>query len=126
MTDARVITGGHDLELIGGVVTFRDITDDGANERERPIGVFDRKDVLATRVMKSFPYYPLLMDVLEGYAARGMDRSWAELQRTIGVGLNKALLGGDTVETLNQTAAQAFDQAKRAGYSPDKTGPRPQ
>jgi multiple sugar transport system substrate-binding protein len=78
------------------------------------------------KVVDAFPYYPLLMEVLEGYAARGMDRSWAELQRTIGVGLNKALLGGETVETLNNTAAQTFDQAKRAGYSPDATGPRPQ
>lgn len=98
---------GVDLALAGGSVARISVAND-------------------PKVVEAFPYYPLLMDVLEGYAARGMDRSWAELQRTIGVGLNKALLGGETVETLNETAAQTFDQAKRAGYSPDATGPRPQ
>ncbi len=77
------------------------------------------------QVIAKFPYYPLLMDVLEGYAARGMDRSWAELQRTIGVGLNKVLLGEDPQKGLVSTAGQAYDQATRAGYSPSKTGPRP-
>jgi multiple sugar transport system substrate-binding protein len=77
------------------------------------------------RVVKKFPYYPLLMDILKGYAARGMDRSWAELQRTIGVGLNKILLGEDVKQGLTETARQAYDQAERAGYTPDKTGPRP-
>jgi multiple sugar transport system substrate-binding protein len=77
------------------------------------------------KVVEAFPYYPLLMDVLEGYAARGMDRSWAELQRTIGVGLNKILLGQDPVEGLVETAGQTFDQAQKAGYDPAKTGPRP-
>jgi hypothetical protein len=65
------------------------------------------------------------MDILKGYAARGMDRSWAELQRTIGVGLNKILLGEDVKQGLTETARQAYDQAERAGYTPDKTGPRP-
>ncbi|MGI9334782.1 MAG: extracellular solute-binding protein [Gammaproteobacteria bacterium] len=78
-----------------------------------------------SKVVEAFPYYPLLMDVLKGYAARGMDRSWAELQRTIGVGLNKVLLGDDPVQGLMSTAGQAFDQAQRAGYDPAKTGPRP-
>lgn len=77
------------------------------------------------KVVEAFPYYPLLMDVLKGYAARGMDRSWAELQRTIGVGLNKILLGEDVREGLLDTARQAFDQAGRAGYTPDKTAARP-
>jgi maltose-binding protein MalE len=76
-------------------------------------------------VVEAFPYYPLLMDVLKGYAARGMDRSWAELQRTIGVGLNKVLLGESVVEGLNATAGQTFDQAERAGYDPAATGARP-
>ena len=76
-------------------------------------------------VVEAFPYYPLLMDILEGYAARGMDRSWAELQRTIGVGLNKILLGQDPVDGLNETAGQTFDQAERAGYSPSATAARP-
>lgn len=76
-------------------------------------------------VVKQFPYYPLLMDILKGYAARGMDRSWAELQRTIGVGLNKALLGADHKTTLTETAQQTFDQAQRAGYTPEKTAARP-
>ncbi|MEM7025367.1 MAG: extracellular solute-binding protein, partial [Pseudomonadota bacterium] len=77
-------------------------------------------------VVEAYPYYPLLMDVLKGYAARGMDRSWAELQRTIGVGLNEILLGEDQMQGLNDTASQAYDQAERAGYTPGETGPRPQ
>lgn len=77
------------------------------------------------KVIEAYPYYPLLMDVLKGYAARGMDRSWAELQRTIGVGLNKVLLGDDPVKGLAATAGQAFDQAQRAGYTPAKTSSRP-
>lgn len=77
-------------------------------------------------VIAAYPYYPLLLDVLKGYAARGMDRSWAELQRTIGVGLNKILLGDDMDATLLETAQQVYDQAQRAGYTPDATGPRPE
>ena len=76
-------------------------------------------------MVEAYPYYPLLMAVLEGYAARGMDRSWAELQRTIGVGLNEILLGKDQLQGLNDTAGQTFDQAERAGYSPSKTSERP-
>ena len=77
-------------------------------------------------MVEAFPYYPLLLDVLQGYAARGMDRSWAELQRTIGVGLNKILLGEDMDAMLLETSQQVYDQAQRAGYSPDATGPRPE
>ena len=77
------------------------------------------------KVVEAFPYYPLPMDVLKGYAARGMDRSWAELQRTIGVGLNKILLGEDAMEGLVDTARQTFDQAERTGYTPSKTAARP-
>ncbi len=97
---------GVDLALAGGSVARMSVAND-------------------ERVLKDFPYYPLLMDILKGYAARGMDRSWAELQRTIGVGLNKALLGADHGTTLVETAQQAFDQAQRAGYTPDKTAARP-
>jgi ABC-type glycerol-3-phosphate transport system substrate-binding protein len=78
------------------------------------------------RVVKQFPYYPLLMDILKGYAARGMDRSWTELQRTIGVGLNEILLGKQpTDQGLVRIADQMYTQAQRAGYKPQKTGPKP-
>ena len=97
---------GVDLALAGGSVARHSVAND-------------------PKVVEAFPYYPLLMDVLKGYAARGMDRSWAELQRTIGVGLNKILLGQDAMEGLNETAGQAFDQAERAGYSPSTTAARP-
>ncbi len=98
---------GVDLALAGGSVARYSVAEDPA-------------------VVEAYPYYPLLMDVLEGYAARGMDRSWAELQRTIGVGLNEILLGQDAEEGLTETAGNAFDQAERAGYDPSKTGPRPE
>lgn len=97
---------GVDLALAGGSVARFSVAND-------------------PKVVEAFPYYPLLMDVLEGYAARGMDRSWAELQRTIGVGLNKILLGQDMREGLLDTARQAFDQAERTGYTPGKTAARP-
>ncbi|MCP4380757.1 MAG: extracellular solute-binding protein [Hyphomicrobiales bacterium] len=95
-----------DLALAGGSVARFSVAEDAA-------------------VIEAFPYYPLLLDVLEGYAARGMDRSWAELQRTIGVGLSQILLGEDMNEGLIETAGQVFDQAQRAGYTPEATGERP-
>lgn len=76
-------------------------------------------------VAKAFPYYPLLLKALDSVAVRGMDRSWPEVQQTIGVGLNKILLGADAQTTLNETAGTVFDQVKAFGYTPEKTGPRP-
>jgi len=76
-------------------------------------------------VQKAFPFYPLLIKALDHYAARGMDRAWAELQRTIGVGLNKAVQAQDVSATLKETADTMFDEAKKAGYNPSATGPRP-
>jgi hypothetical protein len=66
------------------------------------------------------------MDILKGYAARGMDRSWTELQRTIGVGLNAILLGKEPTDAgLTKIADQMYTQAQRAGYKPQKTAPKP-
>jgi len=77
------------------------------------------------QVIEAFPYYPILLEALKSLAIRGNDRSWAEVQRTIGVGLSKVLLGGDPETTLKATAGQVFDQLQKAGYQPEKTGPRP-
>jgi len=76
-------------------------------------------------VVKAFPYYPLLLKALDKLAARGMDRSWTEVQRTLGVGLNKVLMGEDTQKTLTDTAREVFKQVQTAGYTPEKTGPMP-
>ncbi len=78
-------------------------------------------------VAKAFPYYPLLLKALDSVAVRGMDRSWAEVQRTIGLGLAKVLQSpeADAQQILTDTAGQVFDQVKAAGYTPEKTAPRP-
>lgn len=78
-------------------------------------------------VAKAFPYYPLLLKALDKVAIRGMDRSWAEVQRTIGVGLAKVLQSpdADAQKILTDTAGQVFDQVKAAGYTPEKTAARP-
>ena len=76
-------------------------------------------------VIKAFPYYPLLLKSLENVALRGSDRSWAEAQRTIGVALNKVLLGEDAQKALTDAARQAYKDAQSAGYTPEKTGPQP-
>lgn len=76
-------------------------------------------------VIKAFPYYPLLLQAMEKVALRGMDRSWAEAQRTIGIALNKVLLGEDTEKTLTDAAREVFKGSQTAGYTPEKTGPMP-
>lgn len=77
-------------------------------------------------VAAAFPYYPLLLESLKGSSARGKDRAWAELQRTIGVALNTVLLGSTSpADGLRAAARQVFDQATQAGYDPSKTGARP-
>ena len=81
--------------------------------------------VRSQSVISKYPYYPLLVQGAQQAVARGSDRSWAEIQRILGVELNKILLGADPAETLRAAARQVFDAAKQAGYSPDKSGNRP-
>jgi multiple sugar transport system substrate-binding protein len=76
-------------------------------------------------VSQAFPYYPLLLEAMGNVAVRGSDRSWAEAQRTIGVGLSEILLGEDAQAGLVDTAGEVYDQEQKAGYTPEATGPRP-
>ena len=77
------------------------------------------------RVIAKYPYYPFLIEAMSSVASRGMDRSWQEVQRIIGVGLNEILLGADVDEKMQDTAGKVFDAVKQTGYHPEKTGPRP-
>lgn len=76
-------------------------------------------------VVKAFPYYPLLVEALSDVAMRGVDRTWTEVQRVVAVAVNKILLGENAEKTLKETASKVFDIAKKAGYNPEKSGPRP-
>ena len=76
-------------------------------------------------MIEAFPYYPLLLEAMDQVAVRGTDRSSAEAQRTIGVGLSEILLGGDAQAIRTETAGEAYDQEQKAGYAPEATGPRP-
>ncbi len=76
-------------------------------------------------VIDKYPYYPLLVEGAKQAVARGSDRSWAEIQRILGVELNKILLGSDPEKTLQDAARKVFDAAEQAGYNPGKTGSRP-
>jgi multiple sugar transport system substrate-binding protein len=76
-------------------------------------------------VIKKYPFYPLLIEAMKNVAARGMDRSWTDVQRIIAIGLNDILLGANVEKTMKDTAGKVFDAGKQVGYTPDKTGPRP-
>jgi multiple sugar transport system substrate-binding protein len=76
-------------------------------------------------VVKRYPYYPLLVEGAKDAVARGSDRSWTEIQRIIGVELNKILLGADERRVLLEAARKVYDAAQQAGYDPAKSGPRP-
>jgi hypothetical protein len=66
-----------------------------------------------------------LIEAMKNVAARGMDRSWTDVQRIIAIGLNDILLGANVEKTMKETAGKVFDAGKQVGYTPDKTGPRP-
>ena len=77
------------------------------------------------RVIEKYPYYPFLIEAMSSVASRGMDRSWQEVQRIIGVGLNEILMGAEVDEKMNATAGKVYDAVKQTGYHPEKTGDRP-
>ena len=81
--------------------------------------------VNSPQVIESFPYYPLLVEGAKDAVARGSDRSWTEIQRIIGVELNRILLGAEPRRALEETARKVYDAAQQAGYNPGKSGPRP-
>lgn len=81
--------------------------------------------VNSKEVIDKYPYYPLLVEGARDAVARGSDRSWAEIQRIIGVELNRILLGTDPEKTLKSAARKVFDAAEQAGYNPGQSGPRP-
>ena len=74
------------------------------------------------QVVAKFPYYPLLVEGAKDAVARGSDRSWTEIQRILGVELNKILLGAEEKKGLEETARKVFDAAQQAGYNPEKIG----
>ena len=76
-------------------------------------------------VIQKYPFYPLLIEAMSNVAARGMDRSWTDVQRIVAIGLNDILMGDDVDKTMLQTAGKVYDAGKQIGYTPDKTGPRP-
>jgi multiple sugar transport system substrate-binding protein len=77
------------------------------------------------RVIEKYPYYPFLIEAMSSVASRGMDRSWQEVQRIIGVGLNEILMGAEVDKKMNATAGKVYDAVKQTGYHPEKTGSRP-
>jgi multiple sugar transport system substrate-binding protein len=107
------------MQFIGGRERAIDLAMAGGSVARYSVGSDDS-------VGEAFPYYPLLIESLAGYSARGKDRAWAELQRTIGVALNGVLLGQQSsTDGLTGAAGQVFDQATRAGYNPGQSGDRP-
>jgi len=76
-------------------------------------------------VIAKFPFYPLLIKAMSNVAARGADRSWTDVQRIVAIGLNNILMGAPTEATLKDTAGKVYDAGMFAGYTPEKSGPRP-
>lgn len=76
-------------------------------------------------IIKKFPFYPLLMKGAKNAVVRGSDRSWSEIQRIIGVGMAGILAGDDIDTAMLNTARKVYNAAEQAGYTPNKTGPRP-
>jgi multiple sugar transport system substrate-binding protein len=78
-----------------------------------------------SEIISKYPFYPLLMKGAKDAVARGSDRSWSEIQRIIGVGLAGILAGDDIDTAMLDTARKVYNAAEQAGYTPNKTGPRP-
>ncbi len=99
-------TNGVDIALKGGAVARASVSRENA-------------------VVEKYPFYPLLIKGAETAVARSIDRTWAEIQRIIGIGLNNILVGADVDKTMHDISRDVYETVEQAGYSPSKTGPRP-
>jgi len=77
------------------------------------------------KVIEKYPFYPLLVEAMKNVGARGVDRAWTDVQRIMAIGFNDILMGAPVEKTLRETAGKVFDAGKQAGYTPEKSGPRP-
>lgn len=77
------------------------------------------------KVVKKYPYYPLLSEALHNCAGRGFDRAWSEVQRIIGTAYSEILLGAPPEKRLAEAAKRVYSAEIRTGYHPERTGPMP-